>query len=50
MNESDYKLSRRMVQYWGNFIKTGNPNSQELPQWKPYTGDEEEILILDADV
>jgi para-nitrobenzyl esterase len=25
--EADYDLSRRMVGYWTNFMKTGNPNA-----------------------
>jgi para-nitrobenzyl esterase len=33
--ESDYELSRRMVGYWTNFIKYGDPNGDELQEWKP---------------
>jgi para-nitrobenzyl esterase len=29
----DYKISETMVQYFANFIKTGNPNGTGLPQW-----------------
>ncbi|MEY4903574.1 MAG: hypothetical protein RLZZ292_1389 [Bacteroidota bacterium] len=29
----DYKVSETMLGYFANFIKTGNPNSEKLPQW-----------------
>ncbi len=30
----DYKASETMQQYFANFIKTGNPNGEGLPQWE----------------
>jgi len=33
----DYELSSRICEYWSNFIKTGNPNSDGIPEWIPYT-------------
>lgn len=30
----DYKVSETMQNYFANFIKTGNPNGTELPEWK----------------
>lgn len=35
-NESDYNVEKYMSAYWANFIKTGNPNGEMLPAWKPY--------------
>lgn len=32
--QADYDLSRRMLDYWCNFIKTGNPNGGQLPNWQ----------------
>ncbi|WP_373055857.1 carboxylesterase/lipase family protein [Zunongwangia sp. H14] len=29
----DYKVSKLIQQYLANFIKTGNPNSEGLPEW-----------------
>ena len=29
----DYKISALMEQYFANFIKTGNPNGANLPEW-----------------
>ncbi|RYD79196.1 MAG: carboxylesterase family protein [Sphingobacteriales bacterium] len=31
----DYKISDTMLQYFANFIKTGNPNGNGLPKWSP---------------
>ena len=33
----DYVLENAMNTYFGNFIKTGNPNGETLPEWKSYT-------------
>lgn len=33
----DYALSARMLDYWTNFMKTGDPNGPGLPAWKPCT-------------
>ncbi len=29
----DYKVSETMLSYFANFVKTGNPNGDGLPQW-----------------
>jgi para-nitrobenzyl esterase len=31
-----YKLSERMVSYWTNFARTGDPNGPGLPRWPRY--------------
>ncbi|WP_031427262.1 carboxylesterase/lipase family protein [Flavimarina sp. Hel_I_48] len=31
--EEDYSVSETMQDYFANFIKTGNPNAESLPQW-----------------
>lgn len=31
----DYKVSDTMLNYFANFIKTGNPNGESLPTWSP---------------
>ncbi len=33
----DFALEKAMNTYFANFIKTGNPNCEELPPWEPYT-------------
>ena len=46
MEKGDYELSERMVSYWTNFAKTGNPNGEGLPEWKPRTGIDNHIQTL----
>ncbi|MGB5782806.1 MAG: carboxylesterase family protein, partial [Eudoraea sp.] len=31
--EDDFKVSETMQNYFANFIKTGNPNGENLPEW-----------------
>lgn len=45
--EGDYQLSDRMMDYWTNFMKTGDPNGDGLSRWKAYT-EESDIQILDV--
>ena len=33
---ADYELEKKMSSYWVNFVKTGNPNGEGLPQWQTY--------------
>ena len=45
-------LSEKFVRYVSNFLWTGNPNGQGLPQWKAWTSARKgpTQLILDADL
>lgn len=36
-----------MSSYWANFIKTGNPNGENLPEWAQYNSNNNDIMILD---
>jgi len=36
-NEQDRLLTDSMLNYWTNFVKTGDPNSADLPVWPAYT-------------
>ncbi len=38
-DEADRELSRIMLQYYRNFIATGDPNGEGLPRWEASTGD-----------
>jgi para-nitrobenzyl esterase len=40
-------LSEKMAGSFLNFVKTGNPNGGGLPNWKPYTVQNGETMILD---
>lgn len=38
MEKADYELSKKMITYWSNFIKTGDPNQpDQVNEWKPCT-------------
>lgn len=40
-------LSEKMAGSFLNFVKTGNPNGGGLPNWKPYTAQNGETMVLD---
>ena len=41
---ADVEISKLMQAYWTNFVKTGNPNGQGLPNWPQFkTGSDEMI-------
>jgi len=44
---TDHALAKTMSQYWINFIKTGNPNGNQLPSWPLYTKEGKNIMIFD---
>jgi para-nitrobenzyl esterase len=48
--EDDHLVSKAMFSYFANFIKTGNPNGVDLPQWNPLqpANDLGEIMMLDV--
>lgn len=35
--ERDYSLSKEMIRYWTEFMKTGNPNHEGSERWDPCT-------------
>ena len=47
----DYKVSETMENYFANFIKTGNPNADKLPEWAPAKpGDATpSVMVIDVD-
>jgi para-nitrobenzyl esterase len=42
-------LSRTLTAYLGNFLHSADPNGQGLTGWKPWSGQGEKILKLNAD-
>ena len=48
--DDDFVLSDKMQSYWANFVKTGNPNGEGLPEWKAYTADNNQLLQFDSEL
>jgi para-nitrobenzyl esterase len=44
--EADYKLEKQLVAYWANFIRTGNPNKDGLPEWMPCECREPSVMVF----
>jgi para-nitrobenzyl esterase len=47
--ESATPLGYRMMDYVGNFARTGDPNGAGLPAWPAYTSDQRERLYVNTD-
>lgn len=43
-DDSDMELSERMMNYWVNFAKTGDPNGEGLPKWEAYRPEECNVM------
>ena len=43
---ADFALSETMMSYWENFVKTGDPNGENLPEWKQWEPRKNEVLHL----
>jgi len=42
----DRELSDKMLRYWTNFAKTGNPNGPGLPEWPEYAPPDRSYLVF----
>ena len=49
-DESDYKLQNIMLNYWANYVKTGNPNGEGLPLWNQYSNSTDKVMELGVNV
>ncbi|XP_052023010.1 pyrethroid hydrolase Ces2a-like isoform X2 [Apodemus sylvaticus] len=47
LTEEEELLKRRVMKYWANFARTGNPNSEGLPYW-PVMDQDEQYLQLNT--
>lgn len=43
-------LADKVMNYWIQFAKTGNPNSPGLPNWPEYTVSRKRYLIFDDEI
>ncbi|MEO6839100.1 MAG: carboxylesterase family protein [Ginsengibacter sp.] len=43
---ADYALKKTMSSFWINFIKTGNPNAKNLPEWSEYNRENNSTMIF----
>lgn len=46
MEQHDYELISKMVEYWNNFAKNGRPDGEVLPEWKPCVNVNEFMMEL----
>ncbi|XP_065781551.1 cocaine esterase isoform X1 [Muntiacus reevesi] len=47
LTEEEELLSRRMIKYWANFARNGNPNGEGLPHW-PVFDQEDRYMQLNT--
>lgn len=45
--DNDRRLSQKMLDYWCNFIKTGNPNGNELEEWAAWDNENRSIMLFE---
>ncbi|KAL6030739.1 hypothetical protein STEG23_004758 [Scotinomys teguina] len=45
LTEEEKLLNRRMMKYWANFARHGNPNSEGLPYWPELDHDEQYLQL-----
>lgn len=44
-----YRVAEACSAAWIAFARNGNPNCQELPEWRPYTPDDRATMMLDVE-
>ena len=49
-DESDRQLSEKMVSYWANFAKNGDPNGKGLPTWNLYSKEKNNLIEFGNEV
>ena len=47
--KGDYDLAERMITYWTNFSRYGNPNGKKEGEWKPLTRIQRDFMLLRLD-
>lgn len=46
--DADQTLSNKMVDYWTNFAKFGDPNGKDKGIWTPYSAKNPEFMVFDV--
>ncbi len=46
MDEKDHEISRQMLDAWTSFMKTGDPNTDSVPAWRPCTKDDPFVWVI----
>jgi len=46
MEQKDLDLSEQMVNHLCNFVRTGDPNGEDLPAWTPSDANNKKVLIM----
>jgi para-nitrobenzyl esterase len=50
ITKKENKLADKMVAYWTNFAKQGDPNDKSLPKWPAYNNSSDMNIVLDLKV
>jgi para-nitrobenzyl esterase len=48
--QADYDLEEKMSTYWVNFVKTGNPNGEGMPEWPIFNPEDPMVIELGEEV
>lgn len=48
-SEADYALADQINSYWCNFVKSGDPNGEGLPLWRPCEWGNHYVKVLDVE-
>ncbi|MFN3997835.1 carboxylesterase/lipase family protein [Algoriphagus sp.] len=48
--QEDFDLEKIMSAYWVNFVKTGNPNGEGLPEWPIFDPENPLVIELGAEI
>lgn len=47
INDTTHRLSTQILDSWAAFAKTGNPNTDSLPQWNRYSRENPNYMLFD---